>query len=339
MSTDPLPGFWDVAVVGGGLAGGVLALELADQGLAVVLLDAGDVSATALSYGLMTVPAAAAWVGLQLRHGALGLRWRWARRASAGEGHRGLSRWLERLPLPVAQVTAPAFLAALPAALAAAGVRLLQARAHRLQPLPPRPDGPPGWLLTLEGGATLQARQAVLAAGSGCRSLWPDLDPRLGTSWAGVLELDEPPSRALRWPAQLVVPRRFQRLDLERRAAHLTRSGWVVDAGVVCNGSRWLAGQISLVEPQAAAADGVADPRRMEVWLRAALAGLQEGLGRAAGRYRQVPVSFCTDTMPLVGTVPGAPGLWVFTGFTAAFSQVPRQARGLARAIAQWTSQ
>ncbi|EDY37386.1 oxidoreductase, FAD-binding [Cyanobium sp. PCC 7001] len=330
MPTDRRTGPWDVVVVGGGLAGGLLALELAERFSSVLVLDAGDSSATALSYGVMALPAALPWLALQLRHGALGLRWRWARLASVPGGGRGLEPLLERLPLPVAQVEAPAFLAALPAALAAAGVERLQARAGRLESLP-RPDGSPGWALALEEDTVLEARQVVLAAGSGCRSLWPELDPRLRTSWAGVLELDRPPPPSVRWPAELVVPRRFQRLELERRAAQLTEPAWVVDAGVVSTGGRWLAGQISRVDPLS----GPPDPERMEGWLRRGLAGLERHLGAAAGRYLQVPVPFCTDAVPLVGAVPGADGLWVFTGFTAAFSQVPGKARALARAIPQ----
>ncbi|SBO42877.1 FAD-dependent oxidoreductase [Cyanobium sp. NIES-981] len=336
MAGDPRPGPWDVAVVGGGLAGGLLALALADQGLTVILLDAGNASATALSYGLMTVPAAAPWVALQLRHGPLGLRWRWARLAGAPLDQRGLTRWLERLPLPVAQVEAPAFLAALPDALAAAGVAVVR---ERVRPLPrlPRRSAPPCWPLALEGGALLEARQVVLAAGAGCRTLWPALDLRLRTSWAGVLELGQPPAWSLRWPAQLVVPRRFQRLELEARAAELTRPQWVVDAGLVCNGCRWLAGQVSLVDPQPDPAAAAPHPEAMEARLRLGLAGLGEVLRTAGGHYVQVPVTYCTDARPLVGAVPHAPGLWVFTGFTAAFAQVPRAARCLASTIREAT--
>jgi glycine/D-amino acid oxidase-like deaminating enzyme len=319
-----------VVVVGGGLAGGLLALELARRQASVLMLDAGDSSATALSYGVMALPAALPWLALQWRHGPLGLRWRWARLASGAGGDRGRDPWLERLPLPVAQVEATAFFAALPDALATAGVERLQGRARWLERRPRAAD-PAAWSLTLEGGTVLEGRQVVLAAGSGCRSLWPDLDPRLRTSWAGVLELDRPPPPSVHWPAQLVVPRRFQRLELERRAAQLTEPAWVVDAGVVSTGGRWLAGQISLVDPLAEPPD----PQPMEGWLRQGLAGLEPHLGATAGRYLQVPVPFCTDAAPLVGAVPGADGLWVFTGFTAAFSQVPRQARALARAIAQ----
>jgi len=47
-----------LTVIGGGLAGSVLALELAERGLAVTLVDGGEATATALSYGGVAWPAA-----------------------------------------------------------------------------------------------------------------------------------------------------------------------------------------------------------------------------------------------------------------------------------------
>ena len=81
----------DVVIVGGGLAGGLLALELRDLGASVSLIDApgpaGADSATAISYGalpgwpLAATPlarlaagASKHWRRLQGRHGELGWR-------------------------------------------------------------------------------------------------------------------------------------------------------------------------------------------------------------------------------------------------------------------------
>jgi glycine/D-amino acid oxidase-like deaminating enzyme len=49
---------------------------------------------------------------------------------------------------------------------------------------------------------------------------------------------------------------------------------------------------------------------------------------------RQAAVAFCSSGAPLVGPVAEAPGLWVFSGFSAAFSQVPVLAPWLAMRIA-----
>jgi glycine/D-amino acid oxidase-like deaminating enzyme len=49
---------------------------------------------------------------------------------------------------------------------------------------------------------------------------------------------------------------------------------------------------------------------------------------------RQAAVAFCSSGAPLVGPVAEAPGLWVFSGFSAAFSQVPVLAPWLAMRMA-----
>ena len=82
-----------ITVVGGGLAGSLLALELASRERPVTLVDAGDAeTATALSYGLLLPGALAIWRSLVRRHQLEGLQRRWLRL-----GERGL-------PLPGAQV-------------------------------------------------------------------------------------------------------------------------------------------------------------------------------------------------------------------------------------------
>ena len=88
-----------VGIVGGGLAGALLSLALAERGVAVQLLDSGGPSATAFSYGVipgfpldpsplarLAAGAGSRWRELQRRHGDLGWRPR------------------RRLPLPLSQV-------------------------------------------------------------------------------------------------------------------------------------------------------------------------------------------------------------------------------------------
>ena len=308
-----------VAVVGGGLAGSLLALELAARGLEVQLMDRGLDGATALSYGAVAAWAAPPtplgrrmrgaprlWRELQQRHGALGWTRRWLRLNRAG--------WLGRLPLPCGQVEAGPVLAALPAVLQRQGVRCVPVTVQALVPVAQ------GWRLEFSDGSALEAPVVVLAAGAACRRLCTALDSRLRISWAGVLELD-------RWPPgyrrqQLRLPARFERLALERRAPQLEQEQWVVDPGLVPWGTTALVGQISLVRPGLELGDPP-NPERMEQRLRQGLEAWDPALARAAGRYRQAPVAFCTDGRPLLGAVPGAAGLWQFTGFSAAFAQVP----------------
>ena len=213
--------------------------------------------------------------------------------------------------------------ARLPQVLAAAGVEQRRGQAVALEPIAA------GWRLQLAGGESLEAPQLVLAAGAGCRALWPQLPPRLRCSWAGVLA-------SAQGGGPITLPRQWQRPLLERRAPQLQEAAWVVDAGRAPWGDRALLGQISWVPPAAAAL--APDPVRLERWLRQQLEACQGPWTTAlaaAGPYHQMPVAFSSDGLPLVGPVAEAPGLWVFSGFSGAFAQVPV----LAPLLADWLAQ
>lgn len=336
-----------VAVVGAGLAGSLLALALARRGVATTLVGAAAPSATALSYGGMAGRAIARqWQALERIHGPLG--WRPSRLVL-----HGWPRPLNRLPpplqalasavVPLSRVDAPTLAAALPAALTAAGVARQDAAVQGLAP------SGAGWELALKGGGALAASQVVLAAGAGCRGLWPDLPQRLRFSWAGVIVVAGagnggrgPESRGpgeSAWLEQarlgrIVQARHWRRSELEATAAELRQERWIVDAGLAPWGEQVLLGQISLVGPDADPGRPP-DPAAMEARLREGLAALDPQLAALAGDYRQVPVPFCSDGQPLAGPVEGAPpGLWVFSGFSGAFTAVPPLAETLADSLA-----
>ncbi|MCP9927672.1 FAD-dependent oxidoreductase [Cyanobium sp. CH-040] len=334
MKPDPGAGA-AVVVVGGGLAGALLALALRERGLATELIDADLASATALSYGAMAPWAASfapmgrlirgaprRWRQLQRRHGPLGWHPAWFRPIGPGAPLGGM------LPLPCSRVEAPLLVRRLPQVLRAAGVELTAARVRSLQPAS---DGTGGWRLELESGERRRTPQLVLAAGAGCRALWPGLTQRLRVSWAGVLEL-EPGSGPAPAGGGLRLPARFGRLALEARAPELEEEAWTVDPGLLPWDGGWLAGQISLVRPGLEPGPPP-DAGLQERRLRDALAPLDRTLASRPGRFRQVPVTFCPGGLPLVGPLQPE-GLWLFSGFSGAFAQVPVLAPLLAGWIA-----
>ncbi len=331
----------DVVIVGGGVAGGLLALELRELGAAMSVVDApaeaGLSSASALSYGalpgwpLAATPlarlaagASKRWRRLQGLHGDLG--WRPCRlRVHGGAiGLRAASAWW---PLPFSQVDSAVLAARLPQVLVAAGVNCLATQVERLEP-----HVALGWQLHLSDGTSLQAPQVVLAAGGQSRQLWPSLSPRLRTSWAAALELPAYP--ALLGSPAAWLPARFGRVELEGRAAGLRQPEWLVDGGLVPWADGALLGQHTLVRPGLEL--GSAPPAlEVEQHLRHGLAAQAWGAPLAAlpGCLRQAAVAFCSEGVPLVGPLAEAPGLWAFTGFSAGFSQVPVLAPLVAQAL------
>ena len=357
-----------VSVIGAGLAGWLVALALARRGAAVTLFGSFTASATALSYGgLLGRTAARAWRELEQRHGPLG--WTPARVVLHGwpapldrlpPGWQALASWA----VPCSRLSIPSLAVALPELARRSGITwrpdavvvALERRQPgwllRLQPLGPQQPGDPatadaapqagprdgsGALPTGLDATVWTADQLVLAAGAGCRRLWPQLAPRLRCSWAGVLRLDALPQHGSPWleplrQGALVLPRRWRRPALEARAAELERQEWIVDPGLVPWGAGAQLGQLSLVRPQADP-EPAPDPAWMEERLRRGLAQLDPALAALEGRYLQVPVPFCVDGQPLLGPVDEAPGLWICTGFSAPFGSLPRQAEALAAAM------
>lgn len=358
----------DVIVLGGGLAGSLLALALAARGAVVRLLGSSS-GATALSYGgvpwwaappgpldELMVTAPACWRRLEQRHGPLGLescalRLHWSELEEAGgaaaaaiaavealAGRHLPAAAIERhgrtLRLPYARVDARRLSAALPQALEGAGV---QREPHAAVALRREATG---WRVVLADGSAWAAAQLVLAAGAACRGLWPELPQRLRVSWAGVFALEALPATARppRDPGDIHMPLLGRRHELEAGADALRSEEWIVDPGLAPWGEGLLLGQTSLVRP-GLAVGAPPDPVALELALRHGIDSLSvlqpDGgapLWRGA-RFHQVAVSFSITGIPLAGPVQDAPGLWAFAGFGGPFALVPPLAPLLAAAI------
>lgn len=331
----------DALVIGAGLAGSLAALALAERGWRVrqLVAETPQVHATALSYGgvawwsgppgplgQLMRGAPQQWRRWQRRHGDLG--WRRCRLMLHGPGG---SRWERLRPRWFSRVDGHQLGRALPTILAAAGVERIT-----IAPLGPlQLDTDPastaaGLRLLLPDLGVQHCDRLILAAGAGCRSLWPGLSPMLHQSWAGVLSLDQRPAGAA--ADRLALPRQWQRPALEKRSASLVSAEWIVDPGLAPWGDGALVGQLSLVGPDPANGPEP-DQALIEQWLRQGLARWDPALADLKAPCRQTAVAFSRDGLPLVGPLPDQPALWLFTGFSGAFSQVPVLAPLLAESL------
>ena len=146
--------------------------------------------------------------------------------------------------------------------------------------------------------------------------------------------LELPPSPLIQGRQAACLPARFGRVELERRAAELSQPEWLVDGGLVPRGEGVLLGQHTLLRPGLELGPAP-PPLEVEQQLRQELAVQAWGAPLAAlpGCLRQAAVAFCSEGLPLVGPLADAPGLWMFTGFSAGFGQVPVLAPLLAQVL------
>ena len=77
------------------------------------------------------------------------------------------------------------------------------------------------------------------------------------------------------------------------------------------------------------------DPTKSTLAMRSAIAQQLPALKNAPGQWRHCLVTFTADGLPLVGPVPNAENLHVFSGFTGPFAMVPPVAQRYARHLSQ----
>lgn len=184
------------------------------------------------------------------------------------------------------------------------------------------------------------AKAVVVAAGGYSRQLLHQAGVAVPLYYthAELIET-EPVEISLR---SLVMPAATQRFQLEAEASNAaTDALWneadheisrpILDSGVVqFRDGHLRIGQISRAQTSLTAS---ADPQTSEQQMRAALSRQLPALGTAKGRWRHCLVSFCRDSLPLVGPAPGLSGLHLFCGFSSPFVLLPPTAAYFAAAL------
>lgn len=103
----------------------------------------------------------------------------------------------------------------------------------------------------------------------------------------------------------------------------------ILDEGAVqFQDGRMRIGQISrvLTDP-----DAVADPASSEAAIRSGVGHFLPALQDVPGTWRSCAIAFSGDRLPLIGAVPGAAGLHIFSGFSNPFALLPPLARRYAQ--------
>ncbi len=182
----------------------------------------------------------------------------------------------------------------------------------------------------------------VIAAGGYSRALLTSIGISVPLHFTHA-ELIETPPLETRLQA-LVMPAQIQRAQLERQSTRPElETLWdqpgqeaappILDAGAIqFRNGRVVMGQISrtLTDPQATVTATVG-----EMAIRTAVGDVLPGLRQVPGTWHKCLVAFSRDQLPLVGSVPGYPGLHLFTSFSNPLTLIPPVAQRFAAHVTQ----
>ncbi|RUR77454.1 NAD(P)/FAD-dependent oxidoreductase [Chlorogloeopsis fritschii PCC 9212] len=139
----------------------------------------------------------------------------------------------------------------------------------------------------------------------------------------------------------LVMPANLQRFQLEAESSKVDEV-WnepgnepvapILDAGAIqfLDGSLRL-GQISRIITNPSAE---VDSKKSERWLRQSIGEILPELANLPGTWHHCLVAFSSDRLPVIGTIPGYQGIYIFSGFSNPLVIVPP----LAQRFANWVS-
>jgi glycine/D-amino acid oxidase-like deaminating enzyme len=361
---------YDWIIVGGGFAGSALSYELAKVGCTVLLLDQAAESATQYSYGGIAYWSGKTPMMRQLCQESADLHRSLSAELDGDTEFREISLLMtiapDRNPEQVAAaytgLTAPPALLSVEAACALEPLLNPEAIAGALLVNPghvsPEATVKAYQQAFLRLGGTMETAQVTgfsaegvttaigsfsgknigVCAGGMSRLLLRQagLSVRLYYSHAEIIET---PPLDLRLQA-IVAPAELQRFAMEAAAAKVDglwdQPGYevvppILDVGVVQfrDGSLRI-GQFTRVltdtQPQV-------DAAASEAAMRSGIGEILPALRDVPGQWRHCLVAFSGDSLPLIGMVPGAPHLHLFTGFSNAFVLVPPLARRFAQQV------
>jgi glycine/D-amino acid oxidase-like deaminating enzyme len=137
----------------------------------------------------------------------------------------------------------------------------------------------------------------------------------------------------------LIMPAELKRFEMEAKAGAIA-SVWdqpgqeaaptILDAGIVqFQSGRLLIGQVSRALTDL---EATVDPAASEHMLRQAAVQLLPALEQVTGAWQSCRVAFSGDRLPLIGAVPNAEGVYLFTGFSNPFAVLPALAVRFAEA-------
>ena len=357
-----------VLLVGAGIAGGLLALALADEGVEVELFG-GDLlgTATGCSYGgvpwwagaanplgelLATAPRC--WDQLQQRHGDLGLRpaqlWlHWSEQAPQ-QAVAKVQQALAGLPQQP-QLTALSAQEAIEKEPLLAGADLggvLQLPYWRVDPLGFQQGLERAWKAAgVQRRAPLpadelrerheQGEPMVLCSGAATLALLKAMGLQapsvLAFSWAGVAHYGR---------AQLAAERIVMPLLGQRSARETASSGpaLICDPGLApAPGGGVLLGQTSWFDRPVDAPPPAENDLKQLSSVRSRLAPSLSESAHGPLRLQQQPVAYSRDQQPLLGPLFGCSNISLFTGFGGPFALVPAVTPLMVKALVtgDWT--
>jgi len=364
---------YDWIVVGGGLAGSALSYELAKVGCSVLLLERSPVqqSATRYSYGGIAYWSGATPMMQQLCQESAALHRNLSAELAGDTEFRAVNLLLtinpdrnpEQVAATYAGFMAPPALLSVEAACAlepllnprAIAAALLLSHGHVSPEAMVKAYNQA--FLNLGGdrqvapvtrfsqssvttpSETYSTANIAICAGAMSRALLQQsgLATRIYYTQA---EMIETPPLDLRLQA-IVMPAELQRFELEDRAAEADAL-WnepghevvlpILDVGVVQfrDGSLRI-GQVTraLTDPNAEV-----DSVQSETTMRAGIGKILPVLKDVPGQWRSCLVAFTGDRLPLIGAIPQAPSIHLFSGFSNPFAILPPLARRFAQQVA-----